>query len=286
MFPLFALPREIRDLIYTAVLNSEMPPPATPIKLHEARESPSPGWHSQCNRYSLLAPTVSAGPLLLTCPQVEAEVSELIDRLKSSGQLRYKLDVVVESEQFMYPTWTCIPALSSHVDVVEVDFRIMGVRGKARSRFQGGDGDGRPGYMTWSLLELMTNFLGQGPNAMVQYLPGQAPRTSIGTIRINVIRPEEPEGGFIPFDEKWPMNLGRRADALGKMMHPEKLFCYIKRDLGILMHVGRKEVRTYCPHAERVFEGVERIEVGIEGGVNGVTKGEWDVREMARLRGD
>ncbi|MCJ1378811.1 hypothetical protein MMC17_001910 [Xylographa soralifera] len=110
---LLTLSRELRDLIYTAVLQAEIAPPSS--------ES-GPRYNARLS-YNLPPALVNSNVLLLINHQIHEETKEAIHNLTKSGQLRYKLDCILVNGRHIYPTWLSIPALSATVSRVEVDFR-------------------------------------------------------------------------------------------------------------------------------------------------------------------
>ena len=109
------LARELRDHIYTAVLEAEIPPPSAPSESGPRR--------TQGLMRSPQSVYVNSNVLLLINHQVHDETTEIIQNLIRTGRLRYKLDCILMDGTRIYPTWLAIPAVSSTVASVEVNFR-------------------------------------------------------------------------------------------------------------------------------------------------------------------
>ena len=123
---LLALSRELRDLIYSFVLDApDNPPPSSPAESGERQQLCRENVRD-CIVYCLPRAYISSAALLPTNGQIHAELSAQIARLKKAGRLRYKLDCMPYEEEAIYLTWLSVPALSSHVDVLEVDLRLFG----------------------------------------------------------------------------------------------------------------------------------------------------------------
>lgn len=135
------LPKETRDVIYTACLTLETtPPPSSPPKENIKRLSSNrPDQHdSQTQTALLLQPNLlrvvpSAAALLSTNQQVNSEVRDTNRRLKArkAQQLTYRIDVMVENEHRMSPTWVSIPVVPDDdgalvLDSLEIDFEPSG----------------------------------------------------------------------------------------------------------------------------------------------------------------
>lgn len=124
---LLTLPREVRDQIYLAVLQTPSPPPpspkdAGPRSAGYCLELP----HHGCNFYPPAADPHYASETLLLCNhQTNAEIRELLARHETRG-LDFRLDVMTQGYNF-WPTWTLLPGPVTHIRNLEVDVRIFDV---------------------------------------------------------------------------------------------------------------------------------------------------------------
>ncbi|KAI9792478.1 MAG: hypothetical protein M1833_001091 [Piccolia ochrophora] len=185
-----SLPREIRDQILTAVLESELSPPTYSAdylqdRMHVQEIKAADREYGEENVHYHTRPVlISGSSLLLTNHQVCAETRNVIYRLEDSQMLRYKLDCIIESEKAMYPTWLKVPALSRWIGTIDVDFRIVGVRDEHRTNFF--PGDGGPEQASWDSLALLNRFMERGPDFIS---PGKGGRKKIqvGTVAITVV---------------------------------------------------------------------------------------------------
>ena len=139
---LLDLPREIRDTIYLAVLQTPSPPPASP-------EDAGPRSAGHLYEGSKLITSVHylndlssryASQSLLACNhQIRAEVHEVLARHDKPGArgLDFKLDVMVQ-DGVVLPTWALVPGPVSHVRNLEVDVRMLGSHYKDGLRYHKG----------------------------------------------------------------------------------------------------------------------------------------------------
>jgi hypothetical protein len=256
MLNILDLPREIRDLIYRAVLDSELSTPSSPAELrHNRKQMPSQYGSSEyfsehCNQYPLQPVSISISSLLLTNRQIHREILDAIARLKAQKQLRYKIDCMIEDEKRIYPTWLSVLVVSFHIDVVEVDFRIFGQRDDNRSGFA--PGNGGPGPLVWSLFALPDRFLERGPNFLSSCKTRQ--KIEVKLITLNVVTPSEPVEGFIPKD--WRTNESRMTGVI----HPESVLWCIKEYLGNVLD----RTKYTAMYAKTVYGGVRCMKLMLD----------------------
>ncbi|KAI9792580.1 MAG: hypothetical protein M1816_002100 [Peltula sp. TS41687] len=185
------LPLEIRQLIYAAVLDSELPPPSCPSEnVHSGK-----GWPADRNftyvgddrnMYPLSPFTAAGSGLLLTNRQHRAETLDAIAAFKAHRQLRYKLDCMIGEEARLYHTWLSVPLLSSRIDIVEIDVRIL-------NRLDRFGLPPNPFHVFWSLDAMLRRFLEGGPDFRT---PPNAGRViEVGTIVLNFMSPAESADG-------------------------------------------------------------------------------------------
>ena len=271
MVTILELPREIRDLIYMAVFNSELSPPASPAECRHDRNQisseygPSEYFGEHCNHYPMEPVSISCSGLLLTCRQVRAEVLDVIARLKVQNQLQYKIDCIIEDEKFFCPTWLSVPVVSFDIDTVEVNFRIFGQR-NGRCGFT--PGDGGPSFLIWSLFALLNRFLERGPNFLSPFKSRQ--KINVKLITLNIVTPTEPTEGFIP--EDWQRSYSRTTGVI----HPKTVLRSIQSELNSLL----QKTRYTTKYATTVYNGVHRVKLMLDGEI----KMEWDLVAMESER--
>lgn len=267
------LSRELRDIIYTAVLGSELSPPSSPAESGDRKRTSGRGGLDEeafeyCNMYSLQPVPVSSSALLRTNRQIHTELAEIISRVKKSKTLRYKLDCLMLDERLIYPTWLSVPALSSSVASVEVDFRLFGDCNGKRSGWAGGDG--APSVIIWSLFALLKRFLLRGPDFLSPPKPGR--KIKIGVLVLNVITPSPLSAkGFIPREVPSHQRLhrGRRKG----MIDPEVVPGEMESHMGYLLD-GSKDM---APYAGIVYNRVRIIRFCLDGDERKV----WDLAVSA-----
>lgn len=156
---LLGIPMEIRQQILALVILVPSTAPALP----PTDDNRTTCQREESNIHYLIHPPVSTSfSLLLACQQINREVNQVLTGLKVTNKLRYELDCVLFKEESIYPTWTLLPNFANHVDIIETNFRIGGEHDGGRSGWR--PMAGGPGYMVWSLLALMTRYLGHGPH--------------------------------------------------------------------------------------------------------------------------
>lgn len=263
MSTFLALPREIRNIVYSILLTQENTAPQSPSGTRHDRKqttSMTPYMESCVHYPSESLPAFSAG-LLLTCRQLQGEIKETIADLKAKKTLRYKLDCMIEDEQRLYPTWTLIPSVTTDIHTVEADFRLFGDRRNEISAFAGGDGG--PGFMIWGLLSLLYRFLDCGPDLLSPSRIGR--KVIVNTVVLNVVSPMEPPEGFIPKDCRLRM---RRAG----LVHPETILREMESEMRILLERSDWTAR----YADVVYEQVSNFRIALDG----VVRTEWDLKAI------
>lgn len=151
---LLHLPREIRDQIYSDVLDTAaLAPPICPTEIDNCIEEDQ-GWG--CGYYQKTFPPISCLSLLLCNRLVSAEVIELINRKNKSEKtaFRYKLDLMIWDCD-LQPTWLSLPVPLKYVKAVDVDIRFF--------RFGGPQWADHPPVLSQYLLQLLRRFLTNGP---------------------------------------------------------------------------------------------------------------------------
>lgn len=263
MASFLTLPRELRDLVYLAVLSSPDPAPKSPQEASRDREqisaSAETSFFESCTDYpSKVIPASSSG-LILTCRQVHEETQAAIATLKAKDELWYHLDCMIQDERRLYPTWLLIPAVTSDIDLATVDFRLFGDRGGDRSAFA--DTGSGPSLMVWSLLSLLYRFLDCGPDFLSKSKIGR--KVIVGVLVLNVVSCPKPKGGFIPIDGS------RSVTITHGLIHPEGVVSMIHSALNLLLE------RTYLTsrYASVVYEQVRVVRLTLDGKI----RAEWDL---------
>jgi len=116
---LLSLPRELRDIILELVINAHVEPTSWPAFDHATRKV-SVG--SNCLRIPVLPPVEQYATygLLLTNRQLHHETKSCLRRLPKA----YALDVMMVSDNELWPTWTCCPARSKEpIDFISINVR-------------------------------------------------------------------------------------------------------------------------------------------------------------------
>ena len=161
------LPREIRNQIYVLVIHLERDAPRPPLDgrimtnyyanqmerlLHHGYMRPSDIVHCENEPFPL--PYTS---LLCANRQIRAEIHEALAVLSKSGNLTYKIDIMVDKWD-VYATWLSVPAPTKHLAELRVDFRRVGDSSSARWV-----GPGGPGATIKTLSALLSRFIAHGP---------------------------------------------------------------------------------------------------------------------------
>ena len=172
---LLTIPPEIRDVIIETVLLSSRPAPPdiataaltrhTVVETWDYRNKPFLAWDYGIRNVKFEKPgahtTSNALPLFLTNHQLNAETRSAIARLGDDARC-YELDVMIVNEGELWPTWTCVPVLTHHIEKVEVTFRLY-----ASQKYKSGydalrGGDGSPPGLLWCFYFVLEHFLKRG----------------------------------------------------------------------------------------------------------------------------
>ncbi|PSN68754.1 hypothetical protein BS50DRAFT_323782 [Corynespora cassiicola Philippines] len=134
------LPREIRDMIYAAVLTSERPRPTLGEEqwLFRFRRifEPQSSHHGEYGcAYSLEDTPGTCGNLLQCSRQVNAEMMEAIGRAKRRELLAVKLDCIAEDESFHYFTWLSVPLVTTTRSIQEGKSRMPNWADRVMERY-------------------------------------------------------------------------------------------------------------------------------------------------------
>ncbi|MCJ1437304.1 hypothetical protein MMC27_006690 [Xylographa pallens] len=163
-FPFLLLPREIRNQIYSVLLDSEAIPlqiSELPVKISQAHNEHSwPVIVYDPARYQAHHPAklpeigyIACQGLRLASHQLLAEISDAV-RVSNRYGGTYKLDIMVDDSLCL--SWIALPTPLRELRNVVVDLRIFSDRGWA--------GDVGPGKHFQATLTLLTTFLRTGPS--------------------------------------------------------------------------------------------------------------------------
>ncbi|KAL3476004.1 hypothetical protein BJX99DRAFT_270814 [Aspergillus californicus] len=173
MFPFLQLPPEIRTIIISQVISSSCPAPEYPSKENRSTYNDIHYMAWRARPYHEIRSTHSPSnslALLLTSKQVRDDTNAILTLQRSTN---YHLDISVENDNDVFPTWLCVPRLTTRIDKLHVDVRLFGTVIEPRiGRRQGGDG-GHTRY-EWDFLALLERFLRYGPVGQKKGADGQA----------------------------------------------------------------------------------------------------------------
>jgi len=158
---LLSLPREIRNNVYSVLIEL---PNETPI----SPDAAGPRFSTVRERGNLWNPQIlypvdtrpnAAYACLLQCNrQLRSEFLETLgSRQNIPGQI-HRLDCMLKDHTF-WPTWILFPGPPHTMQQVEMDFRLWGI-GSGIGYF---GGDGGPGSAVRPLFELLNRFVHHGP---------------------------------------------------------------------------------------------------------------------------
>ncbi|KAL4808598.1 hypothetical protein BDV18DRAFT_157541 [Aspergillus unguis] len=157
-----SLPVEVRSLILEQALIAQHEPPASPSKENRVvyQDIDYRAWKHRAysqDRSTHRPPNCLA--LLLTCHQISAETKAILS-LRKAHLHEYHLDISVLNEEEVYPTWTCVPQLTTHVVTLNADIRLFGhILSTASTRYQ--THNGRFAF-EWPLYAILERFLQYG----------------------------------------------------------------------------------------------------------------------------
>lgn len=159
---LFVLPRELRDLIYSYLLDAHRrSPPSPPFSGIRILRKSGDGTNLKDVSYSVRLPHSKLDGIISSCHAIRHELFDLAAKRNASGRpLSAELDVMAKGYVF-YPTWTRLPLLLSRDTPIGLDVRLRIFSPEA---FRENDGWPRqPGVGFRSLLTLLNQFLFCGP---------------------------------------------------------------------------------------------------------------------------
>ncbi|KAF2430635.1 hypothetical protein EJ08DRAFT_214250 [Tothia fuscella] len=282
---LLNLPQELRDFIIEHALISTSRPPPIHSRTGEATEelqdidyvsrSQGRGIHYLNGKHQ-----TSAFGLLLANQQIHNETKAAISRLSSAGT-KYTMDLILENEEFLNPTWTFVPPLTRTVDAFEVTFRIFGTANNETNGFM--DVDGSTGSTIWRLYSVLERFMRCG--ALAARSPAEDRRLRLKVLYLNILTPStNSETTLAPDDispDKLPLHR-KETDPHNQILHPEALAKFMYVWVAGILRLGDP---TYAlpgtpvaKYAKLFFERIEDIKIAVDG----ENMFHIDVVEMAR----
>lgn len=255
---------EIRDQIYEHVLSSPIAPPKSP-GASGPRISPESLEFSdvlETTTYYPLQPFPWPGAgLVRTCQQVRTEISALArvieNRNRSKKRVEYQLDIMINGERTLYPTWVNLPLASPTeqrpVNQIWTDLRTIGVfdpRTRRGGRSGWTDSNAWPPSLVWGLFAMLNRFFAHGLSFQKTCLSnriGHPGETYIGMkvphlkeLVLNVVTPTEEEmGGWSYVDAYNRISVG--------VLRPEKIVEILEGSIKYLQdpasHAGKYSKR-------------------------------------------
>ncbi|KAL2836766.1 hypothetical protein BJY01DRAFT_258601 [Aspergillus pseudoustus] len=172
MSPFFGLPADIRRICLEYALFSSRRAPEYPTKDNRAKfeDMGYTSWRAWAYHElngSSSSSTYTSSPnclaLLLTSREMNAETRAIL-ALNSSARSRsmYHLDISVLNDNDVFPTWLCVPQLTTHVQTLYADVRLFGtiIEPSVSRKLVGCGGHAR---YEWDFLALLERFLQYGP---------------------------------------------------------------------------------------------------------------------------
>ncbi|KAF2489561.1 hypothetical protein BU16DRAFT_623052 [Lophium mytilinum] len=130
---LLGLPQALRDRIVEEIIPTRLKPRISSPFLQTFKEAGKIIAEQECRLIWPKDPKSwerNCG-LLLTNHQLHYDVSQRVRSLKIP--ITYELDVLVDHERLVWPTWTYIPILHNHIDTLTMTVRISGSCGRFSS---------------------------------------------------------------------------------------------------------------------------------------------------------
>lgn len=119
------LPRELRDIIYSSLLEERRLPPDDP----EHSGPREPDWKTPCTIYfEAHSPKPALLQLKLVCQQVYSEVTETLMKPAVSVSGPAHLDVMIR-DYYIWPTWLFLPLTTSLHPTVRISLRLCDAKG-------------------------------------------------------------------------------------------------------------------------------------------------------------
>lgn len=207
---------EIRDQIYEHVLSFPIPPPKSPSTSGPRKHLDNVGFRSiETSTYYPKQPFPWPGAgLVRTCRQVRTEVCALArvveNRNRAKRRLEYELDIMIDGESTLYPTWVNLPLENPSeqlpVHQIWADLRTTGVfdpSTRRRGRSGWTDNSSWPPSLVWGLFNMLNRFYEYGTSFQMTYLSNRIghPGETLAGMKVphlkelvlNVVTPTEEE---------------------------------------------------------------------------------------------
>lgn len=272
---LLTLPHELLSEIIDLVVSSTRAPPTNPEDLASSErfeDTQCVGWFGD-NLVERDPNPASYRPtcqgLLLTNRQLHIETLASIER--TCAGVSYALDVMLDNEQKLLPTWTFVPKFSRHVNTVTATMRIFGSSDKRKSMFRGGCGG--PPLISWSFYNVLERFLRVGPVGKLGVASSKVDRgVTIESLEIDVLTPPN-QSTDSPLCVEDSIN-DSQDGTIGKstVKRPEHLLQFLSFMIGVLCHMDYYTAE----YGKILFERVGQIKLKIDG----VVKEEFDLANI------
>ncbi|KAF2242864.1 hypothetical protein BU26DRAFT_378650, partial [Trematosphaeria pertusa] len=140
MAQFFDLPRELRDMVYMAVITHERPRPTLGeaqwlFRFRRIFEPQSSVRGEYGCAYSLEQTPSTCANLLVCNRQIYAEMGEAIERAKRKGLMAVRLDCIAEDESFHYFTWLAMPLVKTRRSFHDGKLRMPGWVDRVMDRY-------------------------------------------------------------------------------------------------------------------------------------------------------
>lgn len=244
-------------------------------------------------RFERAPPPNPALALLLTNRQLHSETRSLLSSRPLCRPLRYTLDVAYLQDCTLWPTWLSVPQRASHVDELNVQFRVFNcpadmwmMEKPSRGMFH--IGNGAPEAIVWVFYHLIYIALAYGPCGRP---------ITVGRLVLD----------FLPTDEEDIIPLGvsrHRRRRLSDLTNPRDFFrlwrvdnrpnpvfdptdfkthaaaammCFVERELDMLLGIGADMFR----YGRIIYENIGEIEYRVAGKAQGEAGVAWQLAHTA-----
>lgn len=195
MLTLLNLPPLVRTKIWQDILTSSLDPTRSLEELHDQERQRKiqrihrHGHHTaeiaieRCIQYPFSVYLPFAG-LLKTSSGIRSDVKDAMAHLKTK-RLVYKLDLVVENEVTILPSWLSCPARSMELARLDIDVRLLGSISDAENTLAGLQQHARDRCRTlaFAIVALIARFIERGPR--FEHLRHSSGEIKIQTIMLN-----------------------------------------------------------------------------------------------------
>ncbi|KAL8848851.1 MAG: hypothetical protein Q9221_006147 [Calogaya cf. arnoldii] len=238
---LLTIPREVRDEIYSLLLDSSDDPPLSPNEAGLRYEEVTHDRPLRNRRVYYPPPTTCKGPTsaLSQCNrQLRHEIVDFITKTHLTKGGTCELDVMVKG-CMLWPTWTKLLHSVVRMEHLEVNLRLFNFR-------DGGGvfwGDGGPGSIFVVLFRLLNRLLHHGPRFL--YSDGDNQSLELQTLTLNVL---PGYGEVLSPDDAWFKDEEDPVAACNEHLEPtyKSVYHYISWQLDRVVRQGllSDKVRT------------------------------------------